>query len=435
MLRWVRKWFRIKSERGLRAWLAALTFTILILKLLIIRYPWPELPPEACITPPHDTGCAFIFDEAHYIPAVRKMLGGEAVNNEHPPLSKFLMMAGVIILGDNPYGWRALISLCGAASIYLLGLLAYRLTNSFKASIAAAALFGLDITSFNLSSIAMLDAPALMFSLMGANLYLRRRLAASGLFFGLALLSKLSASFILLAILLYELARLAYEEPSFRELVRKWVGVLERVGFVAVITLILGLAAYDYAYGAFQTPLEHLDYMLNYHSSLTFSENDAVDMPLSWTNPLFQFPRRNYFVVTVQVDSIKTYHPIAYYGMQTPLWWMTWVVLFFSAYLAYTGIRAGGFPKLEIFTILWLFTNYLIYFPLAHILHRWVYPFYFYNSVPAVAMAISRFLEGDRLSEAVLYMLVAGQLCFFLYFFPVKAEWFIDFLLWLGLPA
>ncbi len=435
-MRKLRRWLSIRSERRLKAWLIGITLIILVFKLLIIPHPWPELTPESCTSPPIDGArCGLIFDEAHYIPAVRKMLNGEAANNEHPPLSKVLMMLGIMIFGDNPYGWRTLITICGAASVYLIGLLAYALTKSFRASVIAAALLGFDITSFNLSSIAMLDSPALAFSLLGAYLYLRRKLILSGFSLGLALLSKLSTAFILLAILLYDLARASYERASFREVMGSWVNVIERVCFTSVIILIVGLATYDYAYGAFQTPFEHLDFILNYHSMLTFSENDIVDMPLSWTNPVFQFPRASYFVVSVQVDSLKAYHPIAYYGMQTPLWWMTWIVFVFAIYLACAKIRAGEFPDLELFTLCWLFTNYLIYFPLAHILHRWVYSFYFYNSVPIIAVAISKLLEGEKGSEIILYFLLAGQLCFFLYFFPVKPQWFIDFLLWLNLPA
>ena len=436
MLRRLKGWLSIGSERRLRAWLISIALLILVFKFLIIPYPWPELPPESCTNPPIEGGrCGFVFDEAHYIPAVRKMLRGEAANNEHPPLSKALMMLGILIFGDNPYGWRTFITICGAASVYLVGLLAYELTKSLKASVIAATLLGFDITSFNLSSIAMLDAPALAFSLLGAYLYLRRRPMFSGLAFGLALLSKLSTAFILSAILLYDLAKASYEETSFRSAMRSWIKVVERICFTAIIILVIGLGIYDYSYGAFQTPFEHLDFMLNYHSGLTFSEGDVVDMPLSWTNPIFQFPRASYFVVTVQVDSLKTYHPIAYYGMQTPLWWMTWVVFIFAIYLAHARLRAEEFPDLELFTLCWLITNYLVYFPLAHILHRWVYSFYFYNSVPAIAVAISRMLEGEKFSELILYLLLAGQICFFLYFFPVKPQWYIDFLLWLGLPA
>ena len=79
--------------RDYRFWLIILTIGVLAMKMAIIPYPWPKLSPEECINPPLKTECALIFDEAHYIPAARKLLKGEAVNNEHPPLSKALMLS------------------------------------------------------------------------------------------------------------------------------------------------------------------------------------------------------------------------------------------------------------------------------------------------------------------------------------------------------
>ena len=432
----MRNIFRIDSESRLRLWLLALTIIVLALKLAIIPYPWPDAPPEECIQPPIEGAkCGFVFDEAHYIPAVRKMLAGEAANNEHPPLSKALMLLGILVFGDNPYGWRTFITLCGAASVYLVGMLAYELTRSYKASILATILFGFDITSFNIGSIAMLDAPALMFSLLGAILYLRERLTVSGISFGLAMLAKTSAPLVLAGILIYDFLKRGYESASFKEALRGWLKVIERMGFIATLVMIAGLGIYDYAYGAFSTPFEHLDYMLTYHSTLTFSENDEVYLPLSWTNPLFQFPRRGYYVVAVSVDHLKTYHPIAYYGLQTPLWWMAWVVFAFSLYLAVLKLRRGELPKLELFLLCWFSANYLIYFPMAYLLHRWVYPFYFYMTVPIIAIGLPKIMEGDKISELVLYGVTAMQIGWFLGFFPVKAQWFIDLLLLLGVPA
>ncbi|MEM2861491.1 MAG: hypothetical protein QXL12_06165, partial [Nitrososphaerota archaeon] len=61
-----------------------LTVVYIILKLSIINTPSPERPPSECIE--QTAGCGFVFDEAHYLRAVRKMINGEAANNEHPPL-------------------------------------------------------------------------------------------------------------------------------------------------------------------------------------------------------------------------------------------------------------------------------------------------------------------------------------------------------------
>lgn len=63
------------------------------------------------------------FDEAHYVPAARKMIETqEIVIKEHPPLGVQLIASGILIFGDNPYGWRFFSALAG--SFLLLGLLA-----------------------------------------------------------------------------------------------------------------------------------------------------------------------------------------------------------------------------------------------------------------------------------------------------------------------
>lgn len=421
--------------RDLRFWLAVLALTTGILKILIIPYPWPELPPTAyASTPVEDGKLGFVFDEAHYVPAARKMLMGQAANNEHPPLSKVLIMLGMLILGDNPYGWRTLITLCGAASIYLLGLLAYELTGNAKLSFISALLFALDVSSFNLSSMAILDAPALMFSLLGAFLFLRRRLVLSGISFGLALLSKASTLLILVAILVYALLEKVCSSADLRSAFKEWTPTIEKVGLVAAAVMLAGLAVYDYGYGAFSTPFGHLDYILSYHSSLVFSEGDVVNMPLTWTNPFDQFPKIPYFVVSVKVNG-KEYHPIAYYGMQTPLWWTTWAVAAFCVYHAYLELRRGLFPRTELFVLCWFMFSYLVYFPLAHLLRRWVYPFYFCMTVPLIAVGLPKILEGDKFSEGILYGLLIVQALWFLIYFPVKPMWLIDFLSLFGAPV
>ena len=411
--------------RDYRFWLIVLTVGVLAMKIAIIPYPWPELPPEECINPQSKPGCALIFDENHYIPAARKLLRGEAANNEHPPLSKALMILGILIFGDNPYGWRTIIAITGAISIYFLGRVGYEISRDEKLALVSASLFAFDISSFNLSSIAMLDAPAMMFCLISTLLFLKKRWMWSGIVMGLALLSKMSSLFVLIALIVYKLFHDVYVIEDFLDGLRSWLKVAERTVIPAFIIMIIGLGIYDYIYGVYSTPFEHLADMLSYHSALTFQEGDVVYMPLSWTNPLKQFPRIPYYVTSGNT--------IAYYGMQTPLWWMTWLVVAFSAYFSYLDLRDGRYPSMEFFILVWFAANYLIYFPVAHILHRWVYPFYFYMTVPVIALGLPRVLLGEKVSEIVLYLILAFQIAWFIIWFPVKPQWLIDFLLTLGI--
>jgi predicted membrane-bound dolichyl-phosphate-mannose-protein mannosyltransferase len=379
--------------------------------------------------------CGFIFDEAHYVRAVRQIVlwsptGEYHPNIEHPPLVKVLIMLGVMILGDNPWGWRIFPALSGVASIYLLGLIAYQLTRDEKLSLIAAALFAFDITSFNLSSMAILDPTALMFSLLGTLSYFRRNTLSAGIALGLALLCKLSTMFVIATLLIVELLTL-FRVDDCRSALKISLKHLGKMLLSAFVILILGLWIYDYYYQIFPNPLMHLNFMLRYHSTMLTPNPSEGASPLSWTNPILQFPRVLYAGVYTTIDD-KIYYIVAYYGEQTPLWWMTWGVIGFSAYFLAVGLKDGEFSIQDCSILAWLACNYISYFPIS--LLRPVYSFYFYANVPIVALGISRLLRGDRATELMLYGLLAAQLAYFILFFPVKPLWLVMKLVELGLP-
>ena len=98
------------------------------------------------------------FDEVHYVPAAKALLEGTGyVNREHPLLGKQLMALGIMIFGDNAFGWRVM--------PYLAGILAFfaMMRAFWLASLSrfASSMFGfLIITGFMLmvhSRLAMLD--------------------------------------------------------------------------------------------------------------------------------------------------------------------------------------------------------------------------------------------------------------------------------------
>ncbi len=434
----------------------AMTVFFLLLHVSIMGTPWPE-DLEACRASKEK--CAFVFDEAHYVPAVREMIEGRPANNEHPPLSKWLMVLGIRLLGDNPYGWRIGSVITGTLSVYVLYRLAALVLGSGWAGLAAAMLYAADVTSFNLSSIAVLDPPANLFLLLSAYLLLRERRLLAGLTMGLALLTKASAVFGVGALLLYEMIRSAKGADVADRL---YNGVLKAYVLLAVsaAVMISGLAVYDTVYSAFPNPFSHLDFILSYHSSLTFNclggftpfacvhvnqdgSTVTVDLPLSWTVPGATFQPMGFYVVTVSVDG-TSYRPIAYYGMAAPLWWTSWVVMVYflvrgalAAWRQLSGSGEGAYDgyRTDLLLACWFVTNYLVYFPLAYVLHRWVYPFYFFQVVPFLAIGAVRLLLHGRFERLVLYLLLAVTAFWFFTYYPVKSDLHIQLLRTLGLPA
>ncbi len=450
-------WRYLKDPRILAL---ILLFFVMALKLSIINYPSPEKPPNECVS--NLEGCGFIFDEAHYIPAVRKLLHGEATNNEHPPLSKVLIMLGVMIFGDNPLGWRFFSALSGSICVASLFLISYTFSRKIELALATALIYVGDVMTFNITSIAMLDAPALMFLLLGTLLVLKKRRVIGYIVLGLSTLCKTSSIFGVAAVILIDAVLSALGEGHLSKRLEKGLNSAALTGLIVVAVFISGLSVYDYVYNAFPTPLTHLDFILNYHSSLSYNcyENVAllycihkdtpyskegiiIDLPLRWTIPINTFAPAPYYVTEVTIDGYS-YRPVAYYGIYSPIWWLTWVVLILTAPTALRTLSLffsknyrsiGEKNLLDLFVFIWICFNYFVYFPIAYILHRWVYTFYFIQTVPAIALALPQSLWEDRVGRIILIMVISIQLWWLFMWFPVKSELHVSILKSLGLPA
>jgi hypothetical protein len=135
--------------------------------------------------------------------------------------------------------------------------------------------------------------------------------------------------------------------------------------------------------------------------------------------------------VVVASSGYRSWHPIAYWGVYSPMWWTTFVVLAFAAYEVLT--TRGG-DRLSAFTTSWILVGYGAYFIIAYVLSRWVYTFYFVPTIPALAIGLPVILSGSRTNKLVLYALTALQLGWFFTYFPVKSDVHIQILELLNLP-
>ncbi|MGJ4891700.1 glycosyltransferase family 39 protein [Bradyrhizobium sp. HKCCYLRH3099] len=156
----------------------------------------------------------FVFDEVHYVPAARQMLGlapaNPQLNPMHPPLAKELIALSIRTFGDNAFAWRYPSTVLGGlsvAAVYLCGLALFAAQGP---AIAAALLAFVNQMLFVQARTAMLDIGALAFSLLAIAAFLfayrQRRpqalFALSGALFGLSIACKWSGLFPLLTALL-----------------------------------------------------------------------------------------------------------------------------------------------------------------------------------------------------------------------------------------
>lgn len=102
-----------------------------------------------------------VFDETHYVRAGRELLAlSKHTNPEHPPFAKLMIAAGIGMIGDNPWGWRLLGALIGAAGVGATYYSVSRMSQSGWTGILAATFLLLSISYTIQSRIAMLDTYA-----------------------------------------------------------------------------------------------------------------------------------------------------------------------------------------------------------------------------------------------------------------------------------
>jgi 4-amino-4-deoxy-L-arabinose transferase-like glycosyltransferase len=386
----------------------------------------------------YDTG--FVFDESYYVKAARKMLVGEPANDEHPPLSKAFIMLGMMLFGDKPLGWRIFPILASSISIVLVYGITLLITEKKSSSFIAAMLFATDIMAFNIGQIAMLDAPSMMFVLAGSILLLRKRHDLGSMFFGLASLCKLNSVLPVAGIIIFLLLARFTKHVKKLEYLKENAYFIGRVFLIGFVSFMIGLWVYDAGYGVFDNnPISHLSFMYSYHTSHSYQSAEDVVLPLDWINPLNHFSPAEYHVTTVREISnsggLREYHPIAYYGIYSPLWWCIWLVVPISLIEIVRNISENKEQGTGLFTLLWVVVNFFPYVLAAYVMKRWVYPFYFCMSLPGLYIGLSYYLNRSRLSKLFLSILILTHLFWFCMWFPVKPKVVIDLLLSLGLPA
>jgi dolichyl-phosphate-mannose-protein mannosyltransferase len=131
------------------------------------------------------------FDEVHYVPPAKIMLGMEPhpglaawsyipviaktpdINFSHPPLGKMIMGVGIKVFGDHPIGWRIMSVLFGIISVGCMFLLARQLLKDDVYALLCTFLLCCDFLHIVQSRIAMLDIFLITFCQMAMYFSLR----------------------------------------------------------------------------------------------------------------------------------------------------------------------------------------------------------------------------------------------------------------------
>ena len=394
---------------------------------------------------PSDGGS--IFDEVHYLGAVRALIQGLPANAEHPPLTKIIVMWSIQIFGDHWFAWRLPIVLCSLGATYLV----YRIAKEFldeRTALLVSTFMVFDIVFFIQGNIYVLEMPGLMFGLAFILYYLKGRYWISAAMIGLGFLCNEKALFLLLGVAIYHVV-LNIRKPSRLD--------MRKVGVFLTLCVIVGaggLALSDsiwppakstrininvastifqdefgtplktetatqtqttYEYMA--NPVDHVLWMMGYYSGInTRLETPPENFrpPWTWILPIGNWNNPPVYLATVIRMGDKSYFPVNYRS-QTPIfiWFMTAPIL---------GLCLWRFREKEskfIFgMIAGTFGPWLLWEPF-----KMNMPFnhYMLFTIPFICFGIPWFWNkvGGRYKN---YILTAHLLCvvaYFLWFFPI----------------
>ena len=429
-------WVSYPSLRRPMAFVALLTIVVLSAHLYTISSP----NTSTCFDATKEVnGC--IMDETYYVPSALGLLSGTQCapyagncNLEHPYLAKALIAAGVAAFGLNEFGWRVFDVLLGTASIPVFFALVLAMGGGKRLAYLATLALALDTMFFVHSGAALIDVPAIFFGLLAFLAYFGEvsfwkfdKFLLSGLFLGLAAMSKETSVFMLGALL-------AFDAVTSKGGLKSFVLTSAKVGGAAFLVLAVGLQAYDSLYvSSFPTFYDHVHFIIVYGGGLTGhgwfdNATNTYITPLNW---LGLYTPVQYLVthVTVSAGNVTQYSyvGVGYYGATNFVTtWLTfaWVPLatlsIFRTPETHGKDSEGEDRRPVLFALIWFAAGYLPYISLW-LFGRVTYPFYILPAVPAMAIGAGYFLTRPWMPRPVRYGILLLAIVWFIYFYPDKS--------------
>ena len=341
-----------------------------------------------------------IFDEYWYIPAARSFLANRTYERpEHPPLAQLLIASNILLLGDNPLGWRTFSLVFGALTLVSYYLLVKATVKDERVALAGLVLLSVEKMFFTFSSLAVLDIYFVFFLVTALLLLVRGKLFLSAVFLALGANCKLTG---LLAAPIFLVFILMNRNRGGRRGISL---LLWSVTFLSFLIILLG--AFDRLYTASDFSLQsgairHIRDMFGTHTSKNW-DSTAGEPPWLWL-----ISPRNYYLGNLSLL------PATFLESSNPLIIGLSIVTIPYTFLRY--VRERG--RASLLTVLWTVFLYLGWFPAYFLLSRPLFSFYVLPLTPAICMSNVIFLT-DRPKHLTLYVAVSLAL-FVLFQYPIR---------------
>ena len=388
----------------------------------------------------------FIFDEVYYVDGARDFLkfGVEVSGNKpefivHPPVGKWLIASGIKIFGDNEFGWRFATAVVGTLLILLFARLVHILFFSPLLTAMAAALMAMDGLLLVHSRTALLDLFLTFFVLLAVYLWHRQRHWYAAIAIGLALGTKWSALYFLLAMALVSLYRV-FSSYSGRKLIRPSLVTFAQYGLLPIVVYVstwsgwfISKRGWDRSWSS-NVLLSWWHYhaeMLGFHTGLT-EKHPYQANPWSWM--IMGRPTSFFYESPQGCESKNCAQEILAIG--TPiLWWFgTIAVAVVIGYWILSMYRRSTEGVLNL-TVLGIIAGYLPWFFFQQ---RTVFAFYAIIFEPFVLLALiycaKLILDSAmqaRTSIAIVTTAVILIFLNFIYFLPLFTGEIINYDDWL----
>ncbi len=358
------------------------------------------------------------FDEIYHARTAYEYLHRiEPFEITHPPLGKLIMSLGIALFGMNPFGWRIMGTLFGAAMIPVLYLLGLRIFSSRPLAFLGAFLLMFDTMHFAQTRMGTIDAYPVLFILLAyffmADFFLFKfnlvSLFLSGLFWGLGAASKWTALYAAPGLfLLYMVAAIKQ-----RQEIKMGRSLSHFCFFFILIPLIFYILSYLPiitlpGHGSLGEIIDHQKIMYGYHSTLK-DNHDYASSPLSWLvnfKPLFVYKGKN--LPEDQVSFISIFGNPA---------------LFLFGIFGLLVTTAVGFWKKDKKAFL-ILTAFAFQFLPWFFVKRFLLIYHFFSAVPFLILSIVYVLglvqnDRSRISLAFFYAYLLLTMGLFVVFYPV----------------
>lgn len=374
----------------------------------------------------------FIFDELYYVDGARDLLtygvevsGAKPEFVVHPPLGKWLIGLGIKLFGDSGFGWRISSAFVGSLMILLVARIAHRLFRDARLTALASALMALDGLALVHSRTALLDNFLAFFILLATYLFIMRRYWWTGIALGLAMATKWSALYFIIAFGVIALYR-AFTHHSGRQLIKP---TLERVAQFGLTPWLVYISSWigwfssnrgwdrNYSSNIFSSFIYYHQQMLTFHTGLVERHSYQAN-PWSWL--IMARPTSFYYETPKGCGGESCSQEILALG--TPiLWWLGTIAVLVvlglwvksialrridpALSLIVTGVAAGYLP--------WFFYQRRTVFSFYAIAFE---PFLILALVYCARLLINNYGKSGEILVATALVLIALN---FIYFLPL----------------